>query len=159
MMQSKKRLVSIRSIAVALTLAAASIAGCGGPERLQLYPATGEVVQGGKSAAGAIVTLFPDESIAATVGALRPNGVADADGKFSLSTYVSGDGAPAGEWIVTVVWPDPKVPAETRKRIEEDGDSVPDVFRGRFAKPENSPWKVTIAEGENSLPPIDLSKP
>lgn len=159
MMRSKRRLIASYQISALLTLAAASVAGCGGPERLQLHPATGEIVQAGKPAAGAIVTLFPDASIAATVGALRPSGVADASGKFSLSTYVQNDGVPEGTWIATVRWPDPKVPAETRKRIEDDGDSVPDVFKGRFANPATSSWKVTIVEGENSLPAIDLSKP
>ena len=126
---------------------------------MPLNPASGKVLQGTKPATGALVTLYPAASIGEEAKNLRPNGVVDEQGAYTISSYVAGDGAPAGEWTVPIVWPDPKVDEKTRKALEEEGNSVPDVFQGRFSKPETSPWKVTIAEGENSLPPIDLSKP
>lgn len=117
-------------------------------------------MQGSTPAKGALVTLYPGPSIVdEQAKTLRPNGVVDDAGKYVLSTYVANDGVPAGEWIVTIVWPNPKVDEKTRKALEEEGNSVPDVFQGRFGKPETSPWKVTIAAGENSLPPIDSNKP
>lgn len=143
-------------------LAAAFLAavGCGGPERIELHPAKGQVVQAVKPAAGAQVTLHPAPSIVdEQTKALRPTGIADDSGNYALSTYASGDGAPAGEWIVAVVWPDPKFPPVRRQELEAEGNTVPDVLGGRYARPEGSPWKVTIAPGENALPKIDLSKP
>lgn len=138
----------------------AATTGCGGPARLELHRAKGTVMQAGRPATGATVTLHPGPSITdERTKTLRPNGIVDEAGSYILSTYVPDDGAPAGDWIVTVVWPDPKADAKIRKQLEEEGNSVPDVFQGRFAKPESSPWKVTIVEGENSLPAIDLSKP
>jgi hypothetical protein len=159
MMQKRSSRLRFSRFAIILALIA-SATGCGGPSRLELHPAKGTVLQAGKPAIGARVTLYPSASIVdEQAKALRPNGTVDGTGAYALSTYVPNDGAPAGEWVVTIVWPDPKVDEKTRKQLEEEGNSVPDVFRGRFAKPENSPWKVKIAEGENSLPPIDLSKP
>jgi hypothetical protein len=35
----------------------------------------------------------------------RPFGTAGADGSFGLTTSRPGDGAPAGEYRVTVIWP------------------------------------------------------
>ena len=138
----------------------ASALGCGGPARVELHPATGQVLQSGKPAAGARVTLHPAGAIVDDQAkTLRPSGVADASGNYSLSTYVPDDGAPAGDWTVTVVWPDPKVDEKLRQEMEADGNSVPDVLKGRYAKPESSPWKATIAEGPNTIPPIDLAKP
>jgi hypothetical protein len=146
--------------ATAIVAAVLCAVGCGGPERVELHPTQGQVVQGGKPAAGAQVTLHPAASIAdGPEKTLRPTGIADGSGNYALSTYVSGDGAPAGEWIVTVVWPDPKFPPERRQELEAEGNTVPDALGGRYARPEGSPWKVTIAPGENALPTIDLSKP
>lgn len=148
------------SLSVLAAVFGLSASGCSRPSRLELHPATGQVLQNGKPAAGARVTLHPVESIIdEQAKALRPSGVADASGNYSLSTYVPEDGAPPGEWTVTVVWPDPKIDDKRRQEIEADGNSVPDVLQGRFAKPESSPWKATIAEGSNTLPPIDLAKP
>lgn len=145
------------SIVVATTISAT---GCGGPERVELHPATGQIAQAGKAARGARVTLHPAASVVdERIKALRPSGVADDSGKYVLSTYVPGDGVPAGDWVATVVWPDPRVDAGRRQEIEAEGNSVPDVLQNRYAKPESSPWKVTIAPGPNDLPAIDLSKP
>src|SRR5262249_46886055 len=41
----------------------------------------------------------------------RPVGRVGADGRFRLSTYLTGDGAPAGDYTVLVVWPGPAAPA------------------------------------------------
>jgi hypothetical protein len=55
------------------------------------------------------------------------------------------DGAPAGEYAVTDEW---------WKLVQAGGEAVPgpNVIPAPFARPDSSPLKVTIAEGENTLP-------
>src|SRR5690606_6356929 len=94
---------AISSFAVCL-LAISS--GCGGDDRVKLYPAAGSVTVKGQPAEGAEVVLFAvDESLRGPGNPL-PNGVVGPDGKFSLGSYGVGDGAPTGEYQVTIVWPE-----------------------------------------------------
>ncbi len=70
------------------------------------------------------------------------------DGSVRLSTYESGDGAPLGEYAVTVRWPpDVTVP------------SLEDRLGGAYATAQTSRWKVEITETENRLPEIAIEAP
>lgn len=140
------------------------VAGCdAGPDRVVTHPTTGEIRWQGKPAAGVRITLYPTGDAASPVAALRPSGTSDENGAFALSTYETGDGAPAGEWKVTAVWPDPDFKPRTPEEIEAasgaSGDSKPDKLRGKFSTAAASPWSASIVEGENALPQIDLSRP
>jgi len=71
-----------------------------------------------------------------------------ADGSFKLSTYGTEDGAPAGEYLVTVVWPGGVLP---------DGREEPeDKLLGRYSTAARPAAKVTVREGTNDLDPIRL---
>src|SRR5438105_15139802 len=98
----------------ALLLAALALlaAGCSG--RRSVSPVSGQVFVGKKPAAGAMVTFHPVRDAGGPV--YRPNGYADAQGRFALTTYTQGDGAPAGEYVVTVEW----IPAK-KSPFEADG--------------------------------------
>lgn len=74
--------------------------GCGsdapkGPEKLSTTPVEGIVTLHGKPAAEVSISLHHSE------GMVAPRGISDKDGKFSISTYGKGDGAPAGKYKVT----------------------------------------------------------
>ena len=68
---------------------------------------------------------------------------AEADGSFALSTYTANDGAPAGEYAVTVVWWNPPVDAE--------GKPGPNLLPQRYAKPETTPLKAVVKAGPNEV--------
>ena len=55
----------------------------------------------GKPAEGVQVFFHPLDASQRGI----PRGVTDAEGRFQLRTYHDGDGAPAGEYTVTVYWP------------------------------------------------------
>src|SRR2546423_1070374 len=81
-------------------------AGCGDAGRLPVHPAAGQVLLAGKPVPQALVVLHPEGD--ASPDAVRPQATADADGAFRLSTYETGDGAPAGTYRVTVArWRSP----------------------------------------------------
>ena len=83
---------------------ALGLAACRRGDHNPVYPVTGAVFYQGKPAEGAYGYLCP-------IGRQRPEGTAARrpkcrqDGSFRLSTYVSYDGAPAGRYAVTIVYP------------------------------------------------------
>jgi hypothetical protein len=78
-----------------------------------------------------------------------PSATVGADGSFQLTTVSAGDGAPPGEYQVSVIWSD---------TYREEGDLVsgPDRLGGRYADPAASGLKATVGPGKNQLPRFDL---
>jgi hypothetical protein len=132
---------------------ALSVAGCGGECRKPVFPANGQVLYDGKPIPHALVTLHPLDP--ADKDAARPHGKVDKDGNFVLTTYDANDGAPAGEYAVTVEWWLTSATART-----PEGDSPPPTNRlpARYARPETSKLRVRIEEGGNQIPLIKLSR-
>jgi hypothetical protein len=129
----------------------AGIAGCGSsqdPNRLQVFPAKGQIAFPGKPVGGAFVVLHPKAATGSQL--VRPRGNVREDGTFSLTTYDANDGAPAGEYKVTVEL------HNLVKRANGDVSLGPNIVPKQYGNPKTSPLTVRIAEGENSLPPIML---
>jgi hypothetical protein len=127
------------------------IAGCGSsqdPNRLKVFPAKGQIAFLGKQVGGAFVVLHPKASSSSEV--VRPRGNVHEDGTFSLTTYDADDGAPAGEYKVTVEL------HNLVKRANGDVSLGPNIAPKQYGNPKTSPLTVRIAEGENALPPIVL---
>jgi hypothetical protein len=124
--------------------------GCGaeGPT-VPLYPATGKVMFKGQPAAGAVVTLVPVSPAGADVPASR--GVAGEDGTFRLTTFARDDGAPAGEYRVTVRWPSKAADPEAAP-----GPFGADRLNGRYADPNRSGLRAAVAPGATDLAPLEL---
>lgn len=82
---------------------ASQVIGCGsadpvgGADRPNVIPVSGHVTFDGKPLDGANVTFIPTGT---EPGAF---GVTDAEGKFSLQTFIEGDGAAAGSYTVTII--------------------------------------------------------
>ncbi len=127
----------------------AAALGCHDPsdDRLPVYPARGSISFRGGPAPGAFVTLHPKTPLGEDVPAPRAN--VAKDGTFKLSTFNGGDGAPEGEYVVTVRW---------YKLVKNGPDIVsgPNVIPARYTRPESSNIVVRIAAGENNLQPITL---
>ncbi|SRR5579871_995609 len=136
-----------RGLAAAGLLLALFAAGCG--ERTQpLFPVRGQVLDAeGKPAAGAKVIFHPVGDAAA--GGARPVGVADDSGTFTLTTFKAGDGAPPGNYAVTVEWR--AAPNSPFSRASADR------LQGRFANAATSTLKVTVAPQQNTLEPFHLN--
>ena len=77
------------------------VGGCGKPPGLATYPVAGTVTYNDMPLVGAVV-IFVGESRDAP----RSSGTTDGDGKFTLTTYVSGSqilpGAPPGDYHIIV---------------------------------------------------------
>lgn len=117
------------------------LAGC---ERPAVHPVVGKLTVGGQSAAYAFLAFHPLAEGGA--GARLAVGTAAADGTFRLTTFAAGDGAVAGEYAVTVVWPDTSIPRD------ECADPVAhDRLNGQFANSTKTPLRATVRPGPNEV--------
>src|SRR6516225_7107044 len=83
--------------ALALVLAA-SMSSCSGGIK-KCYPVKGQVLANGQPLAGAMIVFYPTAPDSPTA-----SGVTDGQGRFELSTYNTKDGAPVGDYDVTITW-------------------------------------------------------
>src|SRR5262245_50392711 len=127
-------------------LALLLLGGCSG--KPPVYPVRGEVRDSeGKPAKGVLVVFHPvGEANSSEV--VKPVGRVDENGEFHLTTYVEGDGAPAGDYAVTLVWPAPrKTPFDP-----EGGDQL----GGAYAHPDTPKTHFTVEKRDNQVPIIQL---
>jgi hypothetical protein len=85
----------------------------------------------------------------------RPFGIADQEGRFSLTTFVQEDGAPPGEYKVLVQWPAAN-PQSDEERAGRRGALGPDRLRGKYFNLEKTTLTAKIEEQANELPPFEL---
>lgn len=142
--------LALRRVSLTI-LALAALFGCS--EQAPLGPAPhavhGSVVYQGKPASGFRVTFYPQFDIGERQFA--PSAKTDAEGKFTLTSYKAGDGAPAGEYAVAIEWPQ-----EIDTGDEYDAKPTIDRLKGRFADPAKSTWQVDVGDGENRLEPFEI---
>jgi hypothetical protein len=130
-------------------LLAASLSGCSkAKEPWEItHPASGTLTYGGKPVSGAQVTLFPtDVKVPEKV---RPTGTTEADGRFTVSTFAEGDGAPVGVYKVSIIWQ----PLVQGKGGASRGENQLPI---KYARPDSSGFTVTVAEGTTTFPVIEI---
>ncbi len=134
---------------VSLIASSASLSGCD-RDKLVTYPVRGKLLFDGKPVAYATIAFHPLEPNEGKP--IRPVATVDADGSFTLSTYGKNDGAPAGEYIVTVEW--------RRAEKTQGGDYQPGPNRlpARYGKQETSHLRAMVEPGPNDLPIFHLKK-
>ncbi len=135
------------SVVLALLGLALMLASCGPRTgRVPVYPVHGQVYFQGKPASHAFVALHPRDHSEASVP--HPTAYTDADGNFTLSTYASHDGAPAGEYAVTIVWW-----AAGAVKDPQEGDDVTLLNRlpPRYGDPRTSGLQARITQDKNEL--------
>jgi hypothetical protein len=124
------------------------LAGCQGTDsgRVKTYPVSGNIYVNGQPAAGAKIECYAVND--SNLLALRPHAIAGPDGSFKLTTYKTGDGAPAGTYALTVKWPTPP-------KFGQEADG-PDRLKGRYADPKHPARRIDVHAGDNDLETIDL---
>jgi hypothetical protein len=118
-----------------------------------LNPVRGKVLFQGEPARGAVVVFHPKNNDGLTT--LRPSGVVDGDGNFTLSTSRPADGAAAGEYLVTITWPEDAGPAKPAFGTELPPEP-PDRLKGRYADRVRSGLSAQVKPGTNQLPPFEI---
>jgi hypothetical protein len=126
-----------------------------GKGRLPVNPVHGRLLVDGQPAAHAQVAFHPVGNDGPE--AVHPFGQVDDRGEFTLSSYVRGDGAPEGDYKVTVAW----YLATPNPDRDKGGDDFLTVnyLSDDYVRVETSPLRVRISKGANELAPFELSKP
>ena len=110
-----------------------------------VQPVSGKLLVKGQPAYGAYIVFHPADSVGMTKGN-KPFARVAQDGTFTITTYNSNDGAPIGDFNVTITWPE---------EPESRGPS-PDRLKGRYETPEKSGLNVHIDSDTRELPAWDL---
>ncbi len=122
--------------------------GCSdsGPPRTPTYPVSTTITFQGKPIPGAFVALHPKDP---QPDVPTPRANISRDGELKVTTYDTADGAPAGEYVLTIEW---------YKPIKQGADVVagPNVIPRKYASPKTSPVVIQVAEGTTEIPPIQI---
>jgi hypothetical protein len=152
-----------RRIATLAPLLGLLLAGCNSSNRPATYPVSGTVTMNGQPLEGATVVFVPTEG---AVGQQAATGITDAAGKYKLSTYVTDDGANAGEYRIKVSKYDGKKPTkeeqeryisyEEEQKIQFAGDERPtppakNLLPPKFGDDSTSGLTYTVTKGSNTF--------
>ena len=154
----RSRHCRIASLCCALSVPLLVLTGCGGGSNAEIVPVTGTVKYDGQPVKNADVTFYP------TDGGRPASGKTDDEGKFSLTTVNSNDGAAVGEHVITV-----SVSINTSDASQTptsaDDYAVPKAGKGKgsqaalppkYADKEQSGLKRTVVSGETNDFAFDL---
>jgi hypothetical protein len=129
-------------------LLACASAGCGKEkEPIVTHPVSGRVLYAGKAAEGVKVYFYPTSAPMVPDIPANPHGVTDRDGRFTLTTFTPGDGAPEGGYQVVLLWP----PAASEEGEEVTGDRLLGWYSA-----VHSTLTAQVKGGDNTFPPFHL---
>jgi len=132
----------------ALTVLLQFFAGCDSrPPGVPTYRVSGQILYGGAPAAGVQIFLLPTSAPTVPEVPNHPHGVTGADGRFTLTTYKDGDGAPEGGYQILLLWPP--------EASEEEERSKEDRLFGWYTA-VTSKLTVDVKPGDNQIPTFDL---
>jgi len=114
------------------------------PNASKTTPVSGIVTVDGAPVKDIWVTLH---SVAADMQ-VQPRDLTDETGRFEITTYMEGDGAPAGEYNITVEW--------LTYRPFGSQWVGPDKLKDQFNDAKTTPFHVTVADTPVELPPFEL---
>lgn len=152
-----------RSVTCVASISLALILGCGGSNAPKPKNAVatsgvkGTVTIDGQPTGGVLVYAFnadkaPELGVAAIDGVspmmyMAGRAITENDGKFSFTTYNTGDGLPDGNYVIAFFW-------TAGGDISDDGAKVnPPArpFNKKYAIPGKSEFKITVQKGK----PVD----
>jgi hypothetical protein len=134
-----------------VVLAALACASCS--KDAGLNPVQGKILYKGQPLPGAVLTFHPKSAGGKNITTQLPVGRSGEDGSFTLTT---GDkqGAPAGEYAVTVICPEEvKLP---KGKISTAPPESKDRFQGAYANRDSTTLRAEIKAGPNQLESIQL---
>ena len=135
----------LKRVLLAVTCLSSLLGGCSSqlPKgAVPVFAVSGTLTHQSKPMNGAIITFYPAQS------QLTAQATADALGKYSLTTYLSNDGAAAGEYSVTIHWP---VENFTTTVGDPDPPLPPDRLGDEYANAKAPKLKATVRKQPNTI--------
>ena len=147
-----RRLIRMTSHRIATSIALSAVLcavfGCSSAKGPECFPVRGQVSYKGKPIAEATVVLH---RIGGDVeGNQKPIAYTAADGTFVISTTKRGDGAPPGQYAITV---ELRAPQTIGEEVVRNGAHLLPV---KYSRPESSGLKCTVEQRENEIPAFNL---
>ena len=121
--------------------------GCGGQKGPRLYAVTGSLRINGEPAKDVNVMFTPVAPLEGVTAPLSPTAVTGKDGTFRLMSFKPGDGAPAGDYLITIVYP--------MNRFNKHLAGI-DRLKGKFANPKTSKLTAKVEPKSNELAPFEV---
>lgn len=142
----------VRTVPPALTLGLLLAIGCGGDGKPPTVAATGKVTFNKTTPpVGALVVFHPTDPVLGKAMSNRPVAEVGEDGTFALTTYERGDGAPPGEYGVTIDWRPAAPGAKPKLAIGDGGDgggaAGKPALKPKFSSPGRPAFTVTVTPG------------
>ncbi len=129
-----------------LSISLSLLPGCGGETGPKCHPVEGKIVYQNQPLAEAMVVFHPlTPPIEKTP---QPVATTNAEGRFVMTTLRSGDGAPAGEYAITIELREPRLVGE---EVVRDG---PNLLPPKYASPAETPLRHKVVPGKNEVPDI-----
>ena len=142
-LRSKSGLGFVLLVSVSLGM----VVGCSGETRLPVVPVEGLVNYQGKPLANALVVMHPVDK--SNPAATTCRATTKSDGTFEVTTYLANDGAPVGEYILTVE-------CYQLKGGNGSWEPGPNILPARYGSMATSDLKLVVQEGEKAVRVIDL---
>lgn len=119
------------------------------PDRAETVPVTGELLVDGSPEKDVWVYLIPKGESLPKDEPPAHKALTKEDGTFAISTYLAGDGAPEGEYVLCAEW----------KRFKAVGSEWigPDKLGSKYMDPSSSEFEVLVEGPEVWIPTIELS--
>jgi hypothetical protein len=122
------------------------IVGCS-PSKPATVPVVGKVMfKKTTPAAGALVVFHPVKPETETLIGGKPFATVKEDGTFTLTTFQQDDGAPEGEYKVTVDWR-----KKSDKKLSlgsEGGGDAGSMIQAKYGNPASPAFPFTVKKGE-----------
>ena len=131
-----------------LSVSLSLLAGCGGETGPKCHPVKGKIVYQNQPLAEAMVVFHP--LIPPTEKIPQPVATTDAEGRFVMTTLKSGDGAPLGEYAITIELREPR---QIGEEVVRDG---PNILPPKYASPAETPLRHKVIPGKNEVPEIKV---
>src|SRR5207248_7355008 len=143
------------ALRVFLSLTAGALASCGDSRNFpKVYPVKGTILVNGQPANECQIYLnrtFEDNHPFRA----RPQGLTNQNGEYQITSFYANDGAPEGEYIVTIEW------RERSGLTKQDFEGV-DQLGGAYARTEKTKglpgFIVKVERKPLELPPFNLTQ-
>ena len=142
----------------AILIPAFWLAGCSGPKdpkREPTFAVTGVVQIDGKPTPSVQLFVFSADKAPEVINNLlgAPHmATTDSKGKFQISTFATGDGAPVGNYVIAFYWQGNQMPSALGDPDDPKLDPAATKFNMKYGSPSKSQFKVTVEQGK----PVDL---
>ena len=144
-----------RVLQVAVAIAAVALTSCrGGRNFPPVYPVKGKILVNGQPANDCQIHLHRTSAEKLSMP-VTPQGVTDKNGEFLLTSFHTEDGAPEGEYVVTIEW------RERSGVAKQDFEGL-DRLGGAYANVEITKglpgFVIKVERQPLELPPFDLKQ-